>query len=402
MLTVTGGVYRELCTRPRWDEWYGSAGRGAASIARLRGSARLATYLDKASDDVTRTRAEFEGFEVIGEPVEAVASFNYLHALKSPRIQQLDVTFPTLEVCDASVLCYGIVEGNIHVDAETVVYDPQNVERLQSFRANDSRADRLAIVCNRREASLLLGELAANPFEMAGRLAEKEKADVVVLKLGPMGAVVCDNGRISRVPAFHTSRVWKIGSGDQFAAHFAHAWIEEGRSPDHAASLASLGTAYYCQFGGFPTPEELSAFAPTPLNVSEAFKSGYIPTVYLAGPFFTLAQLWLVQEARKCLLSMGLKVFSPYHDVGLGTADEVVVKDLRGIEECDVVLAIGDGFDPGTIFEVGYARSKGKPVIVYVENETSEGTKMMDGTDCKLVPDFVTAIYFTAWAAVSA
>jgi nucleoside 2-deoxyribosyltransferase len=402
MITVAGGVYRELCARPRWDEWFGSAGRAATSIARLRGSARLVTYLDDPGDDVTRTRAELEGFEVSSEHVGDVASFRYLHALKSPHIQRSASSFPTLKVHDESVLCYGVIEGNIEVDAGTVVYDPQNVDRLQPFRANGSRADRLAIVCNRHEASLLLGEPATDPVAMAGRLADKEKAEVVVLKLGPMGAIVCDRGHTTTVPAFRTSRVWKIGSGDQFAANFAHAWMSEGSSPNEAALLASRATAYYCQFGGFPTPEELAVFAPLPIDVSMAFKAGYVPTVYLAGPFFTLAQLWVVEEARKCLHDMGLKVFSPYHDVGLGTADEVVAKDLQGIDCCDVMLAIGDGFDSGTVFEVGYARAKGKPVVVYVENESAEGIKMMDGSACVLANDFVTAIYLTAWSAVGA
>lgn len=64
------------------------------------------------------------------------------------------------------------------------------------------------------------------------------------------------------------------------------------------------------------------------------------------------------------------------------------------------MLAIADGLDSGTIFEVGYARSRGIPVVMYAENVSPEDLKMMDGTDCFLRDDFVSAIYQTAWNGV--
>lgn len=220
---------------------------------------------------------------------------------------------------------------------------------------------------------------------------------MVVIKMGPQGALVWHQGASHQIPAYETSRVWKIGSGDQFVANFAYAWLEEERNPVDAADRASRATAYYCQNRGFPGPADLDAYKPTPMEVSERFKGGRRPQVYLAGPFFTLGQLWVVEQARNALYEMGLDVFSPYHDVGLGSADEVVEQDVQGIHKCDLLLAIGDGMDPGTIFEVGYARSIGKPVIVYVENESTESVKMMVGTDCFMRNDFVSAIYQAAW-----
>jgi nucleoside 2-deoxyribosyltransferase len=81
--------------------------------------------------------------------------------------------------------------------------------------------------------------------------------------------------------------------------------------------------------------------------------------VYLAGPFFDLAQVWLIEQARANLREMGLEVFSPYHDIGLGSANDVVAKDLEGIDASHLVFAIADGLDPGTLYEIGYARTKG-------------------------------------------
>ena len=85
--------------------------------------------------------------------------------------------------------------------------------------------------------------------------------------------------------------------------------------------------------------------------------------VYLAGPFFNMPELWLVDEARLALRGMGLKVFSPYHDVGIGIGEDVAPKDIEALERSRAVLAIVDGVDTGTIFEVGYARALAKPVV---------------------------------------
>ena len=74
-----------------------------------------------------------------------------------------------------------------------------------------------------------------------------------------------------------------------------------------------------------------------------------------------MSQLWLVEEARTALQNAGFKVFSPYHDVGIDDADEVVPKDIQGIEDADVMLALCDGLDAGTLFEIGYAVKKGLP-----------------------------------------
>ena len=106
------------------------------------------------------------------------------------------------------------------------------------------------------------------------------------------------------------------------------------KSAYEAALQASKATAYYCETEGFITPERLKNYSPSPIVLSEQFKKGCKPKVYLAGPFFTLAQpLWLIEEARKNLQDLGPEVFSPYHDVGKGNAEDVVDKDLEGIHQ---------------------------------------------------------------------
>lgn len=108
----------------------------------------------------------------------------------------------------------------------------------------------------------------------------------------------------------------------------------------------------------------------------------------------------MVEQARNNLHEMGLRVFSPYHDVGLGSADDVVAQDLQAIVDCDLMLAITDGLDAGTVYEIGYARALNKPVIVYSERHKGESLKMMEGSGCTLCDNYTTALYTTLWEAV--
>lgn len=399
MLTIVGGIYREICLRPQWDEVYGSAGRAASAVARLGGKVELRGYLDADLAPAMQARAFEEGFVLESTQLPRSAAFSYAHGLAVPQIYRPEKQ-PDLRVEAEKVLRFGMLEGTAVVDAEYAVYDPQNVAGPESFASNGSKANRLALVLNVYEAVQLLGERGFEPVEITKRLAAQQGAEVVVLKMGPKGALVYHQGVTQLVPAYATTRVWKIGSGDQFAANFAYAWMEEGRPPVEAAERASRATAFYAQHRGYPTVAELDAFSPAPLVVPKSYEEGHVPVVYLAGPFFTLGQLWVVEQARNCLRDMGLKVFSPYHDVGHGPAELVVGQDVEGIHQSDVVLAIGDGLDSGTIFEVGYARARGIPVVFYAENESQEDCKMMEGTDCFLCDDFVSAIYRTVWVAI--
>ena len=147
--------------------------------------------------------------------------------------------------------------------------------------------------------------------------------------------------------------------------------------------------------------DRLNSFPARPIEASGRWEAGWRPRVYLASPIFTLAQLWLVEQVRESLRGFGLEVFSPFHDVGYGSADDVVQLDLEGIHISDLVFAIADGLDSGTVYEVGYARALGKPVVVYCENESSEDLKMLEGSDCLLCKDYVSSIYRTLWTAMT-
>lgn len=398
---VVGGVYREHCIHPRWNDIYGSAGRAALAIATVGSPVVLHSYFDSSSLEVMQEKAFWlPSMSLSPTTVNELVGFDYLHDMAVPEITDVpDEPHPALQLREENAVRFGMLEGDAVVHADWAVYDPQNQHRAEPFGANGSTAKHLALVLNSWEAAQMAGMPGRRPSETAPVIAQQQGAEVVIVKMGPEGAFVWTAAGSAQVPAYRTSRVWKIGSGDCFVAHFANAWMHDKLSPVEAAMVASRATAYYCETQGFATKEVLANHQFTPIQVSARFASGERPTVYLAGPFFDLAQVWMADLAHQTLEGLGLKVFSPYHDVGLGAAEDVVDKDIEGIKQSDMLFAIADGLDAGTLYEIGYAKALGKPVVVYSERQSEEDLKMMAGTDCVICRQYTTAAYTALWEA---
>jgi hypothetical protein len=320
--------------------------------------------------------------------------FRYRHSLSRPLDTALDkgvYELTRLQVEADAILMYGMMEGNPNVCGHWVVYDPQSHYGAVPFRQSGSVAEHLAIVANRSEAQKLSG--GESDINKAG---EKllEDAEVVIIKNGPHGAYVFTRDRaVHRVPAYKTKRTFLIGSGDVFSAAFAFAWMIERRTPEEAADIAAKATAFYCQSATVPVP----AVLPAGFHEGEVIV-GRSPRIYLAGPFFSLQQVWMIEEALTCLTQQGATVFSPYHDVGFGPTTLVAQADIDAIEDCDSIFALLEDHDPGTIFEIGYARARGKPVVAFAPSTDPVHVTMFAGSGCKLFDDFVTAIYAAIWA----
>jgi len=398
---VVGGVYREYCVHPRWNQVYGSAGRAAMAIASMDTPTKLHSYLDPQTLEVFNGEAVWlSTLSVEPTTVTGVVRFDYLHDMATPSISGCPTAqHAAIGLTEERVVRFGMLEGTAVVHADWAVYDPQNQNSAEPFGANGSTAKHLALVLNSWEAASMAGMPNQPPSVTAPVIAATQSAEVVIVKMGPEGAFVWTTQGGVQIPAFRTERVWKIGSGDCFVAHFANAWMNDKLAPAEAARVASLATAFYCAEKRLPTRAELASCNFPPIAVSQNYTLGNRPQVYLAGPFFDLAQIWMVDQALSTLKALGLRVFSPYHDIGLGSADDVVEKDLQGIRDSDMLFAIANGLDAGTIYEIGYARAIGKPVVIYSESETEESLKMMQGSDCIICSDYTTAMYSTLWEA---
>lgn len=403
MLTIVGGIYREYCTEGDWKQLFGSGLRAAAALTSACDEVQLFSYVHPDELPLAEATAHGSfGIKLHTSNRSGSITFHYQHGLSTPVITpplHLLKSENPLRVNQDNILRFGLLEGDAIVNGKAVVYDPQSAYAPQTFRANGSTAEKLAIVCNRREALMMSGQSDVEAAAKAIHISDR--ADVVVVKCGADGALVSYEGTIAHVSARRTDRVWPIGSGDVFAAWFAHSWIIQQLEPVAAAEQASRATAYYCSHRSLPIPlpaDLSSSFSPPPVSRHIRRTVRKPPNVYLAGPFFTMMQRWLVEEVRTALIDQGFRVFSPFHDVGFGKADEVVPADLRALDTTDVVFAVLEGLDSGTLFEIGYARAKNIPVIGFAQNVSDEAVKMLKGTNCVLYDDFVTAVYHTVWA----
>lgn len=399
-LEVVGGTYREICRFPEHRTILGSGGRAAAALSTVNPHVTLHTYVPTdVRSDVSVQFSTFD-FHVRYYNTESLVAFRYLHGLSAPTPEpSLNLLAPTqpIAVRGRNVLRYGMVEGEAVVHADWAVYDPQAPLAAKRFTENGSTAKHLAYVVNQSEARLLTG--LGDPQEQIAWLHEREGAEVVVLKQGPYGAVVSDCFAHARVPCFKTEHVGPIGSGDVFSAFFANSWACEGKPAQQAAMDASLATAYYCESSSLPVPTSALSASRTPLTPrGQAHK----PRLYLAGPFFTLAQRWLIDDLFETLQGMGVGVFSPVHHVGEGKPDVVAPADLAGIDQSQVLLAVLDGLDAGTLVEVGYAIAKGIPVVGFTQTEKADDLTMLLGTGCAVERDLVTAVYRAIWTALEA
>jgi hypothetical protein len=243
----------------------------------------------------------------------------------------------------------------------------------------------------------------------ASSVAISSGAEAVVVKRGAWGCtVVARDGAgdltVTHIGARPTPRVWPIGSGDVFAAAFAHG-LSVGASPVEAGNVGSNAAAWWCSTQVLPVPAEILAGSEVSSLVegAQAALTPSIPppTIYLAAPFFTLGERWVVETARTALFELGALVFSPLHDVGAG-GDEVATKDLAGLRDATGIFAVLDGWDPGTLYETGWAHHAELPVIGFTHQPGFEGSKMLVGSGAELHSDLPTALYHAVWAAMGA
>ncbi len=395
-VSIIGGTYRETCYWPVWNELFGSGWR-AVWVYRAFCPGATITYHTVGGEELEEMLKVFSGVDKLKFQLTKAAStigFNYNHPLACPNIQGCTDERFKLNVNGLCVIGFGMMEAKSQIEGEWVVYDPQSPRHPLSFKAQGGKAGHLALVLNESEAKRLSGETEL--INIKNTLFDREGCECLVVKCGAKGAVVFsskgDDGEI--VPVFKTAHVWPIGSGDVFTTVFSFYWFS-GSKPVDAAMNASKAVAAYCENSGNME------------TIPEVLKDGdfsqFVPQkkglVYLAGPFFTLSEKLFVSECRNLLQAMGANVFSPYHDVGEGKAEDVAPKDIEKLNECACVFAIVDGLDSGTMFEVGYAVAKGKKVVAYVENETEGALKMLKGTGCDIEKDFTTAMYKTCWYA---
>lgn len=109
---------------------------------------------------------------------------------------------------------------------------------------------------------------------------------------------------------------------------------------------------------------------------------------YLAGPFFTQEQIQTMEQIEAQAKYQGLNFFSPRIECFCPPSAPVQQRiesfrmNCEGILTSNFVLARIDDFDPGTIWEIGYAYRSEVPVYAFT-TVPNRGLNLMLSQSCK-------------------
>ncbi len=387
-VSVVGGTYRELCTDPRMNALRGSGLRAAALLSSLGHQTLLHTCIEPAAQEEMTALADAFNIGLAEHPRSDQVSFSYDTPV-SPAQWRHPGSSVALTVRESRVVAFGMVDATWVIEADSVVLDPQHGDLAALLAAID--ASSVALVLNAHEAQRRTGL----PASQAGVALRELGVDVVVIKQGALGGLVFYRDQCDPYGPIPTTTAHTIGSGDAFTAGFASAWLQSSSNPVEAAERGSaVAAAHSLTHVPQVAPEQLRSL-PVPL----VHPDGDVPRIYLAAPFFSTSQRMLLETARTALLDAGMRVFSPLHDIGIGS-DEVAALDIDGLQSCHAVLALLDGADPGTVFETGWATRAAIPVVGLAEHTDDHDWTMLRGTGAQLTNDLTSAIYLAAWAAL--
>ena len=110
--------------------------------------------------------------------------------------------------------------------------------------------------------------------------------------------------------------------------------------------------------------------------------------VYLAGPFFNQEQIEVQDRVEKLAEKAKLDYFSPRlrclcaPDASFAQRKYTFDMNVNAIELADLVIARIDDFDPGTMWEIGYAYRSKRPVYAYT-TVPGRGLNLMLAQSCK-------------------
>ncbi len=394
MITVIGGTYREIDYDEVSMEIFGSGFRCTKFILE---NNYPVNFITSGNEETIRLLKENQKvypklkFECI--EYEELITFQYSFALDEPSIFPSLLNISTtrkLSLKENNVIAYGMLETDYEIDGKKVVYDPQTSVKPKMF-SEIGKADELVYIVNKNEAHSISS--SENVEDIKKYFFDVEKVSAFIVKNGPYGATLYTKNEECYIPCYITENVHKIGSGDIFTSSFGYYWMAKNLSLEESALKASKSTATYCDkkaYIDFTKDKEFKY---------EAFKGSNLSQrqVYLASPFFSLSELILVDKIRTALLSFGVKVFSPFHDIGLGEDSSIAIKDIEGINNSDIVFLVLDNLDSGTLVESGFSMAKEKKLIGYHRTCDESKLLMLKPGDLKVYKNLTTALYQTIW-----
>jgi nucleoside 2-deoxyribosyltransferase len=99
--------------------------------------------------------------------------------------------------------------------------------------------------------------------------------------------------------------------------------------------------------------------------------------IYLASPFFNPEQVAVVERIENLLTELKIDFYSPRKDGVLmnmtpeerkASTKRIFDKNVLEINKSSMILAVIDGKDTGTVWEIGYSAASGIPIITYTDH----------------------------------
>ena len=195
----------------------------------------------------------------------------------------------------------------------------------------------------------------------------------IIIKRGVKGCFIVDNQKnIMKVPAYYSSAVCTLGSGDVFGGIAGITYLKT-QDIWKSVEVASCFAAKFIEsfiielaFGEKALQNELKVRKKNIYNQDKKIN------IYLAGPFFSEQEISWINYVKRMLEIRGINVLSPMHENGIIKSDfteeqqrEVFKADIKLLEQSNLVVALIDYEDGGTCFEIGYAYKENIPVIGY-------------------------------------
>jgi len=121
--------------------------------------------------------------------------------------------------------------------------------------------------------------------------------------------------------------------------------------------------------------------------------------VYIASPFFNQTQLNMVDKIERTLDQYGVKYFSPRLEgvITKMTPEEkekhikkIYQSNIQNMQTCNMMIAVIDDYDTGTVFELGYFNSikdlieTGRRIVTITGNDYDLNVMLKFGVDCHL------------------
>ncbi|MDQ8014952.1 MAG: PfkB family carbohydrate kinase [Flavobacterium nitrogenifigens] len=394
MIKVVGGTYREIDYDDISIEIYGSGFRAAKFLLENNCSVNFSTVGNNDTISYLKENQKvYNNFSFECKEYQEIITFKYSFSLDYPTIfpHILNITkVKKLNIRSENIITFGMLEADFTLSGDKVVYDPQTPIKPRKF-SEFGKAKELIYIVNKNEASSIAS--SEDIEQIKNYFFNLEQAKAFIIKDGPFGAILYLKTKEIKIPSYITNNVNKIGSGDIFTSSFGFYWLEKGLSLEESAIYASRSTAIYCDKKVYVDTSILESFEYREFSNKTLSEK----QVYLASPFFSISELILIDKIRSAFLSFGIKVFSPFHDIGLGDEVSIAKKDLEGIEKSDMIFCVLDNFDSGTLIESGYSLAKGKKIIGYHRTCSDSDLLMLRPANILFYQHLTTAIYQTIW-----